>query len=247
MANPLPVARLRRVAPALLAEFLGTFALCFFGCGSVVVASMPETDGYAYGKLLTIALAHALVLVVFVTAMLPVSGAQFNPAVSLALFALNKQNLIKAASFIATQLFAAACGVGMLVLLIGEEPVRAATAGATIGTRTEAGDVLAVLGLEFFATFALMYAILMVIVDGRGKGWHNPIVGGLVVGGIVAVCILSIGPLTGASMNPARSFGPALYGYWAMHWAYWVGPITGSLAAALVYGVLGRVDPNRSI
>lgn len=217
-------------ARACVSEFLGTFALVFFGAGSIVMLH-PDLGGSA--SLVTIALAHALVLIVGVECCAYLSGAQFNPAVSVALVLAGKQSPGRAAIFIATQLLAAAGAAGLLRFLLGDavtqhESVRL---GATIGRLTDAGDVAGVFGLECIGTFLLMWAILAAVVDRRaGK------LGGACVGLAVGVCILAFGPLTGASMNPARTFGPAVCGgYWQFHWVYWAAPLVGASAAALVY------------
>lgn len=232
------------------AEFIGTFALCFFGCGAIML-----THGtLGAGSLVTVALAHGLALGVMVPACMVVSGSQFNPAVSVALAVGGYQSWARAAAFVLAQCVAAAAGVGMLVL-IAESMGPLATAveetrhGATLGAlslgmetteivdgvgvlRTESPRPIAVVGLEALLTFALMFVILTTIVDKRA-----PKLAGLGVGMTVAACIVGFGPLTGASMNPARSIGPAMYGHWDMHWAYWVGPIVGAIAAMVVFKV----------
>ncbi|MBX3364103.1 MAG: aquaporin [Phycisphaeraceae bacterium] len=210
-----------------LAEFLGTFALVFVGVGSILVAD-PQSG------LLGVALAHGLVLSIFVTACMYISGAQFNPAVSIALAAIGKQSYRQAGIFILVQCFAAACAAGAWVAALGPEvannPDRQTNVGATIGSLTREGNIVGVLILETLATFGLMWAILAGTVDHRA---HR--LGGFVIGLTVAAMILAIGPLTGASMNPARTLGPALYGHWDMFWAYLVAPAAGALLAATAY------------
>ena len=218
------------------AEFIGTFALCFVGCGSVMLTH----DSVGGGSLLTVALAHGLILVVFVTACLPVSGAQFNPAVSVALALTGRQKASVTALFVAVQCAASAAAVGTLALLASElGGLRAALIqtrhGATLGVLS-LGDGstpaswAAVFVIELLMTFALMFVILTTIVDRRSVR-----LGGFWVGGTVAACVLAFGPLTGASLNPARSFGPALFGHWQMHWVYWSAPIAGAALAGLVH------------
>ncbi|RNC82105.1 MAG: aquaporin [Phycisphaera sp.] len=211
---------------ALIAEFIGTFALIFFGCGSIIVANDMG------GSLVTVALAFGLVLAVFVPACMYISGAQFNPAVSVALTVIGKQDPMRTAMFIAAQLIAAGCGAGMLVVIHGEDVANsdAARLGASLGSLSDAGKVLEVFLMETLMTFALMFVVLAGVVDGRAQKYA-----GVCVGGVVAACVVTGGPLTGASMNPARSFGPALYGNWDMHWVYWAAPILGACLAAVVY------------
>ena len=230
-----------------VAEFIGTFALCFFGAGSMaLVASQGSEVGPLVG-LIVVALGHSLTLLVFVNATYPVSGAQLNPAVSIALSVGMGQPWRTTSLYILSQLLAAASGIGMLVLLFKgtayAEALEAARHGATLGALAvgESRSVLGLLGLEALQAFALMFVILTVIVDRRGKATGmSP---GFAIAGVVGACIVAFGPVTGASMNPARSFGSALYGHWEMHSAYWVGPIAGALLAAIVYRVCWVV-PN---
>jgi len=224
---------MNKLAQGCIAEFIGTFALCFAGCASIVLT----VDSIGAGSLATVALAHGLVLTVFVTACLYISGSQFNPAVSVGVLLAGKQSLTQTIAFIISQLLAAASGVGMMTFLFSENETTAAALetarhGATLGSLSdpETGSIISVFGIEALMTFALMFVILAAVVDDRA---HK--IGGFCVGLTVATGILAFGPLTGASMNPARSFGPALYGHWDMHWVYWAGPITGSIVAALVY------------
>ncbi|GAB5497075.1 MAG: aquaporin [Phycisphaerales bacterium] len=213
-------------ARALAAEFIGTFALVFFGCGSIIVA---DNMG---GSLVTIALAFGLVLAVFVPACMYISGAQFNPAVSVALSVIGKQDPKRTAMFIAAQLIAAGCGAGMLVVIHGKDIANSDTArlGASLGSLNGAGKVFEVFLMETLMTFALMFVVLACVVDNRAQK-----LAGIYVGGVVGACVVTGGPLTGASMNPARSFGPALYGHWDMHWVYWAAPILGACLASVVY------------
>lgn len=228
------------LAKGCVAEFVGTFALCLFGCGSVVLTH----DSVGDGNLITVALAFGTVLAVFVSGCMYISGAQFNPAVSIGVLILGKQSPKQALAFIVTQLIAAGCAIGMMVFLLGtDEQAKAAMEatnhGASLGVLSlgERANPLAVFGIEFFMTFALMFVVLTAVVDERA---HK--LGGLAVGIVVAMCIVAFGPWTGASMNPARSFGPALYGHWEMHWVYWAAPIAGAVAASMVYKLAWSED-----
>lgn len=214
----------------VVAEFIGTFFLVFVGCASIILL---KKELGADASLVSIALAHGLILSVMVTACLYVSGAQFNPAVSLALAIIGKQPPVKAAAFIVAQLLAAATAAGMLQYLLTPEIANDGNVrlGATIGTLTKLQNFQGVVIFETIATFALMTSILMGTVDSRA---HK--LGGFTIGLTIAALILAIGPLTGASMNPARTFGPAICGnHWDMHAAYWLGPCAGAAAAALLY------------
>ena len=231
---------------AAIAEFLGAFALMFVGGGAIVVT--------AGENLVAIALAHGLILGVMVTATMHISGGQFNPAVSLALGIIGKQPWPRVAAFVAVQLAGATAAALLLkVLLSGSYDI--GNIGATLGSLTGAGsgaDSGAVspgraIGLEVIATFLLMFVIMGTVVDERGVGAVK-VSSGFAVGLTVAAAILCLGPLTGASLNPARSFGPALIaGTWDFHWVYWVGPISGAALAAVVYTVSFRtLSPGRA-
>ncbi len=220
-----------KIVRECVAEFLGTFALVFFGAGSIVLTS--HTVGSAAGaNLITIALAHGLILIVFVTGAIHITGGQFNPAVSVGLVVAGKQPVHTAVIYIITQLLAAASGAGMLIALLGADVANSEVAnlGATIGEFTKQGDITAVIGFEAIMTFALMWVVLSCIADNRA---HK--LGGVCIGLVVMACIFLAGPLTGASMNPARTFGPALYGHWDMHWVYWAAPMAGAIAAGALW------------
>ncbi|MEZ6317964.1 MAG: aquaporin [Phycisphaerales bacterium] len=215
----------RELARACVAEFIGTFALCFFGCGSIILTRGP-------GSLVTVTIAFAAVLIVFVTACMYVSGAQFNPAVTIALVAIGRQRPGRAAAYVVVQLVAAAGACGALLAILGPDVADAESVrlGASLGSMSDAGDAFGVFWLETLQTFALMFVVMGAVVDARA---HR--MGGVCVGLVVAACITAFGPLTGSSMNPARSFGPALFGHWDMHWVYWAAPIAGAVAGAFVY------------
>ena len=233
------------LARGCVAEFVGTFALCFFGCGSIVLTQSVD-GGESAGSLMTVAVAFAAVLTVFVAACFRVSGSQFNPAVSIALTALGMQSVSRTAVFIAVQCVAAAAGVGALVFVMRGDPgyaaaLESARHGASLGALSvgEGADAVAAFAMEALLTFALMFVILTVVVGERDR-----LKAGAAVGTVVAVCVTGFGPLTGASMNPARSFGPAVYGHWDMHWVYWAAPICGALLAGAVWKAAFADEPS---
>lgn len=217
---------------AAVAELVGSFALMFAG-GCAIIAG---------GDLVTVALAHGLILSVMVSATMHISGAQFNPAVSIALVTIGKQSWKRAAVFIAAQVEGMILAAYLLKVCVAPAfpPEQAGMLGATLGTFTGAGDATmvnigAAVALEAIAAFFLMFVIMGTAADPRGVG-GNRAVGGFGIGLTVAACILAIGPLTGASMNPARSFAPALIaGAWDHHWLYWLAPIAGAILAAHTY------------
>jgi MIP family channel proteins len=212
----------------VVAEAVGALALMFVGGAAILNGS----------DLLHVAMAHGLILAVTVTALMHISGGQFNPAVSVALAVIGRQPWGRALAFAAAQLAGAALGAFLLSRAFSAGQVEAGRLGATLGSLSLAGNTGMVLVLEAVATFFLMLVILGSAVDQRGVG-QGAKVGGFAIGLTVSANILAIGPLTGASMNPSRSFGPALVGgYWDMHWAYWAAPIAGAVAAALVWSLL---------
>lgn len=224
-----------RLVGGSIAEFVGTFALMFVGGGAII---MTGSGDFSSGPaLLAIALAHGLILAVMVSAVLHVSGAQFNPAVSLTLVVMGKQNVPQALVFIVFQLLGATAAALMLKVYVAQ-PLEVfaddvLVLGATRGVYDSVANVFA---LEFIATFFLMFVIVGTVVDGRGVG-KGAMVGGFCIGLVVAACILCFGPMTGASMNPARTFGPdiVLMDLGGLHWVYWVSPTLGALAAGMVW------------
>jgi len=225
---------------ASVAEFVGTFALMFVGGGAMMLV-----DG---GGLLVVALAHGLILAVMVGATIHISGAQFNPAVALALVALGKQSWTQAGIFIVAQLAGCTAAVGLLSVLLDPAAVEAARHGATLGSLSsgETASIARLAGLEIIATFFLMFVIMGTAVDPRGAG-RTPGAAGFAIGLVVAADILCFGPLTGASMNPARSFGPALVGgHWEMHLVYWLAPIAGAMLAGIIYQATFGSSPGPS-
>ena len=225
----------------LTAEFVGTFALTLVGGGAIIV-----TGGE---NLLVISLAHGLVLAVMVTSMLHISGSQFNPAVSISLATIGKQPWSQAMGFAVFQVLGAIAAAALLKITMtpGWEYANDHV-GETLGRYSGAEgaqfiSVWRVLVLEAVAAFFLMWVIMGVCVDGKST-CKAAGVAGIAIGGVVAADILCFGPATGASMNPARSFGPALItGTWTLQWCYWVGPIVGAVIAATSYQrIVGTSD-----
>lgn len=206
-----------------IAEFIGTFGIVFFGCGSVVLA------GDELG-LVGISLAFGLIVGTMVAALGHISGAHINPAVTSMLLVTGRIKLPMAAAYVGAQMLGGI--VGALVLEGVADPVKwEAAAGATT-TLAEGVNVWQGLVVEICMTFFLVLVIFGSAIDPRGSK-----LGPAAIGAVVTLDILVGGPLTGASMNPARTFGPALIsGTWDHHWVYWAGPLLGAVAAAFVYG-----------
>lgn len=203
-----------------VAEFVGTFALIFIGVGAI----------YNEAGLLGVALAHGLTIAVMVSATGAISGGHLNPAVTFGLLVGGQMNLEKSAAYWASQLLGGAMAGFLLVAL----PLGKGAATVASGTPDLAAGISAGQGviIEAVLTFFLVF-----VVYGSAVYAHAPKIGGLAIGLTVALDILFGGPLTGAAMNPARTFGPALAsGHWNNHWVYWAGPLLGGALAGLVYG-----------
>ena len=215
-----------------IAEFIGTFALVFIGSGAIIIV---QHTGNATG-LLQVALAHGLILALMVSAFMNVSGGHFNPAVTTALLVARRITPTVAGVHIVAQLIGALVAAWALKMTMPS----AAFAAAQGGSQSIALDVTMTqaIGLEAIATF-----FLMTVIYGTAVNSDAPKIGGLAIGLTIAADILVIGPLTGASMNPARSFGPAVAsGVLAGQVVYWVGPILGAIAAAMLweYGIFTK-------
>ena len=214
------------LARRLVAEILGTFGLVFVGAAVVVVNGGFPNSGIG---LLGIALAHAVVLSVMITATMTISGGHLNPAVTLGLLVTRRIDPLSAAAYIVAQLAAAVAGAFLVKALF---PV-AAVRNALVGVPVIAGSITLgqAIGLELILTFFLMSAVY-----GTAVSPDAPRVGGFGIGLVLLFDILVGGPLTGAAMNPARAFGPAVAaGEWVGHIAYWAGPVAGALLAALLW------------
>lgn len=213
----------------LLAEALGTFFLCFAGIAAIVATSEPISSG---AGLVGIALAHGLALSIAVSIFAGVSGAHFNPAVTLGMLSTGRIEFPRAMMYIAAQLVGATVAAFACKAIYPEAAVNSAELGIPLpGGQWVTTPIL--LLTEFILTFLLVTAIYGTAVDERAPAMK---LGGFGIGLVVTFDILAAGKVTGASMNPARSFGPALvHNYFEWHWCYWVAPIAGAVAAALVY------------
>ena len=214
-----------RDAPGLArraaAEALATFALVFAGCGAIVADA--RYDG-ALGTV-GVALVFGLVIMVMVYATGHLSGAHINPAVTIAFAATRHFPTREAAAYVAAQLAGATVAALLLLAVWPDQP---ADLGATVPS-VGAGSALV---YELVLTAVLMFVITAVATDTRAVGAGAAIA----IGGTVGLDALFGGPVTGASMNPARSFGPALAaGQWTDFWVYLAGPLMGATLGALAY------------
>lgn len=210
-----------------VAEFVGTFALVFAGGAAIIAAQATQMES----GLIVVALAHGVTLAVFVSALMRISG-HFNPAVTIGFLAARRIEAMMAGVYILAQLMGAIVAAYALKALLPET----LTSVARLGGQSVASEITAgqAIGLEAIATFFLTFVIFGTAVDPKA-----PRIGGLAIGGTLVAAIFAIGPFTGGSLNPARSFGPALAsGIFEGQAVYWIGPIVGAVAAALLYEML---------
>jgi aquaporin Z len=198
------------------AEALGTFALVFIGCGAAVV---NDVSGGAVSHV-GVSLAFGLVVMAMIYSVGNISGAHLNPAVTLGFWAAGRLSRSDIRHYLAAQLFGAVTASLALKLLFPEHP----TLGATI----PAGSFVQSFVLEYILTFLLMFVILNVSTGHMEKG----IMAGVAVGGTIAFMALMGGPISGASMNPARSLGPGIVsGSWSGLLIYIIAPVLGAVSA----------------
>ena len=208
----------------LAAEFIGAFALIFIGAAAII-----QTGGQ---NLVAIAIAHGLAIALLVSSLGHISGGLFNPALTIGLWATRRLDTISTVAYIIAQLLGAVVAALALVLVFPEALRDAVSLGVPLLGRGI--DFAQGVIIEAIATFFLMLAVFGTALDPRG-----PKLGGFGIGLILTMDILAVGTLTGAAMNPARTFGPALVGgEWSNHLVYWIGPIIGAVVAALVYHYL---------
>jgi aquaporin NIP len=202
-----------------LAEAIGTFALVFAGTGAIVVNDM----GQGVISHLGIALTFGLVVMAMIYAVGDISGAHLNPAVTLGFWLARRLAGTDIIPYVASQLFGALAASVLVRVLLGPH----STLGATLPT----GSMGQSFFLEIVLTFLLMFTILNVATGAKEKG----ATAGLAIGAVVALAALFGGPISGASMNPARSLGPALVsGQLQFLWLYLLAPVLGSGLAVIV-------------
>jgi aquaporin Z len=204
------------------AEFVGTFALVFVGVGAIAVGA----------QLVGVAFAHGLAIAVMASAVGHISGGHFNPAVTVGFLVTRRIDPTLAGAYVAAQLLGAI--VATLALEALYPNALDLDAGVPqLGPGVSAG---AGIGIEAILTFFLVWVVFATAADPRGAFKS---IAGLAIGLTITLDILAGGPLTGAAMNPARSFGPALVlDDWDNFLVYWIGPLAGGGLAALIYELL---------
>jgi MIP family channel proteins len=230
---PIDEATLEQWVRPLTVEAIGTFALIFMGAGSIILG----------GDLVSVAFAHGLAIGLMVAAGGHISGGHFNPAVTLGLVLGRKHDPIKGVAYVVAQLVGATLAALALYAFFPSDARDAVHLGTpALGPDFSAGEGLAI---EIVLTFFLMYVIYGTAVDKRGPAAIAP----LAIGLTITMDIFAGGPATGAAMNPARAFGPALVdGFWDDQWIYWVGPAVGAAIAGLLYAYIlippGAAEPH---
>ncbi|HUR84034.1 MAG TPA: MIP family channel protein [Solirubrobacteraceae bacterium] len=213
-----------------VAEGLAAFALVFAGCGAIVTDATRDGVLGATG----VAAVFGLVIMVMIYATGHLSGAHINPAVTIAFTLARHFPARDAMAYVAAQLAGATAGALLLLAVWSEKPAALGATVPSIGT----GQALL---YEVVLTAFLMFVIVAVATDTRAVGAAAAIA----IGGTVALDALFGGPLTGASMNPARSFGPALAaGEWTDFWIYVAGPVAGAALGAGAYEFIRAPLPD---
>ncbi|HXN52354.1 MAG TPA: MIP/aquaporin family protein [Candidatus Acidoferrum sp.] len=215
-----------------VAEFLGTFALVFFGAGAICADRYLQSSGGI--GLLGIALAHGLAMAIMVSALGHISGGHFNPAISIGLWVTKRIGTMEVFLYWAAQVIGGIVAAFLLKAIIPEETWRA----VALGTPELVRDFsrLSAMVLEGVTSFFLVLVFFATAVDERGAFRS---VAGFGIGLTITLGTLVIGPFTGAAMNPARAFGPALASnHWTNQGVYWIGPLAGGFVAGLLYDSL---------
>ena len=211
-----------------IAEFIGTFALIFVGIGAIKTAG---------DDVLMVALAHGLTIAAFVSATMHISGGHLNPAVTFGLVCGGHMSVPDAIRYWIAQLLGGTAAA-LIVLGLFDRAVVEAGTPKLAGTLSPMDGII----VEAILTFFLVFVVHGTGVDERGRR-----VAGLAIGSTVTLDILFGGPLTGAAMNPARVFGPAVAAnFWSAHYVYWLGPLIGGGLAGLVYRVFIERTPARA-
>jgi len=211
---------------AAVAEFIGTFALILFGAGTIIATG--NTDQLA------IAFAYGLTTAIMVSLTVHISGGVFNPAILAALWVTGKLPTVRSAVYVVAQL-AGAVAAALLLKYFSPAQAFDSVNGGTPSVMSGYAIGKAVL-VEATATFFLVWAFVATVVDDRGPFAKTA---GFTVGFVITIDMLAFAPLTGAAMNPARWFGPALVtGTWTQWWVWIAGPIAGGIIAGIAYWYL---------
>ena len=222
----------------LTAEFLGTFALVFFGAGAVCIDFHLRGSGGL--GLLAIALASGLAFAIMVSALGHISGGHFNPAITIAYWVTKRLSTLDSLAYWGVQLAGAIAAAALLKLVVPED----VGTNVFLGTPELMRDYprWSGMAMEGVATFFVVLVVFATIVDERATFRS---VAGFATGLTITLGILVAGPLTGGALNPARALGPELVSRHWLNWGiYWVGPLGGGFVAGLVYDSLFLRKPE---
>lgn len=215
--------KLSRISRACIAEGIGTFALVFAGTGAIVI---NELSGDAVTHL-GIALTFGLIVMVMVYSIGDVSGAHINPAVTVGFWVSGRFPFRNVVPYVFSQLLGALVASVIIWFLFGNV--------SNLGATYPVGHVSQSFVLEVILTFFLMFVIICVAIGAKEKG----LMAGAAIGGTVGLEALFAGPISGASMNPARSLAPALVsGHFAHQWIYIAAPLAGAVIAVIAYKII---------
>ena len=214
-----------------IAEFIGTFALIFVGIGAIKTAGGQDT--------LVIALAHGLTIAAFASATMHISGGHLNPAVTFGVLCGGHMTWPAAIRYWIAQVLGGTAAALICLGLFGRDVVVTGTPQLALNITPPQGIMI-----EAILTFFLVFVVFGTGVDERGRR-----VAGFAIGSVITLDILFGGPLTGAAMNPARVFGPALAaGFWKTHYVYWLGPMLGGALGGFVYRIfMERTPPPAAV
>ncbi|MBP2656260.1 MAG: aqpZ2 [Firmicutes bacterium] len=213
-----------------IAEFVGTFFLVFAGTGAIIIDQLSNN---ALGHI-GVSLVFGFIIVVMIYACGHISGAHFNPAVTVAFFTAGKFNKALVVPYVVSQILGGLCASALLWGMFGNQ----CDLGATVPS-IPVGNILVAVSFiaEFVFTFLLMFVIMGVATDSRAEGSFA----GLAIGLTVFIGAEVVGPVSGGSFNPARSVAPALVSGNLDHlWLYIIAPILGAVCAAMLYNFLGN-------
>jgi len=225
------------------AEAIATYALVFFGPLAIILSVVAFGDGLSIESIIMISLGHGAAIGLMVYAFGHISGAHINPAVTIPMMITKKISVADGIGYIIFQLIGAVVAAFSLKAILPE-------IGAKVHFGTQGGpsellnnSVMAGITVEIILTFFLVTVIFLTAVHKKAPaGIH-----GISIGGMVFLLHLVGVPLTGASMNPARTFGPAVVsGFWELHWLYWVAPIIGGIIAGVImnYIFVNNAEPE---
>jgi len=225
------------------AEAIATYALVFFGPLAIILSVVAFGEGLSIESIIMISLGHGAAIGLMVYAFGHISGAHINPAVTIPMMITKKISVADGIGYIIFQLIGAVVAAFSLKAILPE-------LGAKVNFGTQGGpsellnnSVMAGITVEIILTFFLVTVIFLTAVHKKAPaGIH-----GISIGGMVFLLHLVGVPLTGASMNPARTFGPAVVsGFWELHWLYWLAPIIGGIIAGVImnYVFVNKAEPK---